>query len=135
ISAQQNPTHSYVAAGTYNWTLTTSASSGGLTIDAIAGGLGEGVSTRQASFGTIGAIARDPLGRGVYIADVTRDATLIRFINTSGSPGTLGVRTIAPRTGRSIAGGGGAFTTGNISAFQADVGEGCRRAGSAGRRP
>src|SRR5215813_10085254 len=123
ISAQQNPTHSYVAAGTYNWTLTTSASSGGLTIDTIAGGLGEGVSTRQASFGTIGAIARDPLNRGVYIADVTRDATLIRFINTSGSPVTLGVRTIAPGTVRSIAGGGGDFTTDNISAFQANVGD------------
>src|SRR5215831_8577744 len=132
ISAQQNPTHSYVAAGTYNWTLTTSASSGGLTIDTIAGGLGEGVSTRQASFGTIGAIARDPLGRGVYIVDVTRDATFIRFINTSGSPVTLGVRTIAPGTVRSIAGGGGDFTTDNISAFQANVGDVSGLAVSAG---
>src|SRR5215470_12150006 len=123
ISAQKNPSHSYVAAGTYNWTLTTSASSGGLTIDTIAGGLGEGAGLSQISFGTIGSIAHDPMNRGVYIADVTRDATLIRFLNTSGSPVTIGVRTIAPGTVRTIAGGGSDFSTPNTSAFQTNVGD------------
>ncbi|HKQ74391.1 MAG TPA: PKD domain-containing protein [Blastocatellia bacterium] len=122
ISSQQNPSRSYVAAGTYTWTLNSSASSGGLTLDTVAGGLGEGAPTLQSPFGTIGAIARDPMGRGVYVSDATDNGTLIRFINTSASPVTLGVRTIAPGTVRAIAGGGGDFTTDNISAFQADVG-------------
>jgi sugar lactone lactonase YvrE len=100
----------------------TAAQGGGLLIDTIAGGVGEGAPALQAPFGAIGAIARDPNRRGVYIADATDNMTLIRFINTSASPVTLGVRTIAPGTVRAIAGGGGDFTTDNISAFKVNVG-------------
>jgi len=100
----------------------TAAQGGGLLINTIAGGLGEGAPTLQASFGAIGAIVRDPNGRGVYIADAFNNSTLIRFINTTASPVTLGVRTIAPGTVRAIAGGGGDSTTDNIPALQADVG-------------
>jgi uncharacterized protein (TIGR03437 family) len=121
-SSQQNPTHTYTTAGTYSWTLTTTVGSGGLIIDTIAGGLGEGAPARQGPFGTLGAIARDPGGRGVYVADATENATFIRFINTSNSTVTLGGRSIAPGTVRAIAGGGGDFTNNNIPGLQADVG-------------
>ncbi len=121
ISSLQNPTHSYAAAGTYTWTLTTSASSGGLTIDTIAGGLGDGAPTTQASFTTLVAVASDPMGRGVYVVDATENATFIRFINTSGSPVTLGTRSIAPGTTRVIAGGGSSFGS-NTPGLQANVG-------------
>ena len=113
-SSQQNPTHNYTTAGTFPWTLTTTVGSGGLMIDTIAGGLGEGAPARQSPFGTLGAIARDPGGRGVYVADATENTTFIRFINTSASPVTLGGRTIAPGTIRAIAGGGSDFVTNNI---------------------
>src|SRR5215813_472261 len=121
----QNPTHVYTTPstpGSYTWTLTTTVGAGQM-IDTIAGGLGEGVPTNQVSFGTIGGVARDPLGRGIYIAETNGGTTLIRFINTSGAPVTLGVRTIAPGTVRAIAGGGGDSTTDNMSAFQANVGD------------
>src|SRR5262245_377908 len=124
-SNQQNPSKIYTTPstpGTYTWTLTTTVGAG-LMIDTVVGGPGEDVPAGQASFGTIAAIVRDPQGRGVYIADVTRDGTFIRFINTSGSPVTLGVRTIAPGAVRAIAGGGSDFTNENVSAFQANVGD------------
>jgi len=121
-SSQQNPTHSYTEAGTYTWTLTTAASSGGVMIDTVAGGLGEGASARQAPFGTLGAIARDPQGRGIYVADATDSGTLIRFINTSNAAVTLGGRPIAPGTVRAIAGGGLDFLSDNVPGSQADVG-------------
>src|SRR5262245_39399645 len=46
-SIQQNPTHAYATAGTFTWTLTTSAGGGGQNIDTIAGGLGEGAPDMQ----------------------------------------------------------------------------------------
>src|SRR5262249_29654415 len=121
-SSQQNPTHTYTTAGTYPWTLTTTVGSGELALDTIAGGLGEGAPARQSPFGTLGAIARDPNGRGVYVADATENTTFIRFINTGDSAVTLGGRTIAPGTIRAIAGGGGDFVNNNIPGLQVDVG-------------
>lgn len=121
-SSQQNPTHAYSAAGTYTWTMTSSVGSGSQMIDTIAGGLGEGVPSTQAPFGVLGAIARDPQGRGVYVADVIDDAILIRFINTSNSTVTLGGRQIAAGTVRVIAGGGLDLGE-NVPALLADLGE------------
>lgn len=121
-SSQQNPTHTYTTAGTYTWTMTSSISSGSQMIDTIAGGLGEGAPSTKAPFGIPGAIARDPQGRGVYVADVIDDAILIRFINTSNSTVTLGGRQIAPGTVRAVAGGGLDLGE-NVPASQADLGE------------
>ncbi|MCG3159389.1 MAG: hypothetical protein JMDDDDMK_00375 [Acidobacteria bacterium] len=121
-SSQQNPTHSYAAAGTYTWTLTTSVSSGSLMIDTIAGGLGEGNPTRQSPFGVLTAVARDSQGRGIYVADTIGGSALIRFINTSSNTVTLGGRQIAAGTVRAIA-GGGADLGENVPGLQADLGE------------
>ncbi|MGH9938102.1 MAG: PKD domain-containing protein, partial [Blastocatellia bacterium] len=121
-SSQQNPTHPYTAAGTYTWTLTAAASSGGVMIDTVAGGLGEGAPARQAPFDTLGAIARDPLGRGIYVADATEGATFIRFINTGNAAVTLGGRSIDPGVVRAIAGGGPDFNNDNVPGGQVDVG-------------
>ncbi len=124
-SSQENPTHTYAGAGTYTWRFTSAASTGGLMIDTIAGGLGEGNQARQAPFGVPGVIARDPQGRGVYVADTigSPSVTLIRFINTSNSTVTLGGRQIAAGTVRLIAGGGLDFSGNNIPGLQTDVGE------------
>jgi uncharacterized protein (TIGR03437 family) len=93
-------------------------------IDTIAGGAGEGAPARAASFDTLIAVARDTQGRGVYVADLTDDATLIRFINTSASDVTLGGRTIRAGTVRTIAGAaGGDFTNENIPGLRVDVGK------------
>ncbi|MGH9937550.1 MAG: PKD domain-containing protein, partial [Blastocatellia bacterium] len=72
VSSQQNPSHVYTAAGAYTWSLTTRVGGGGAAaIDTIAGGLGEGAPARQAPFVTLSAVARDPQGRGIYVADAT----------------------------------------------------------------
>ncbi len=120
-STEQNPTHAYATAGAYTWTLTTSAGSGATMIDTIAGGLGEGNAAPQAPFGVPAAIARDPQGRGVYIADMISNAALIRFINTGNSSVTIAGRTIAPGTVRVIA-GGGIDIGDNVPALLADLG-------------
>src|SRR5262249_7305988 len=81
-SSLLNPTHVYTSAGNYNWSLTTRASGGGAAvIETVAGGLGEGGPAAQASFVTLVAMARDPLGRGVYLAEESSAGSLIRFIN------------------------------------------------------
>src|SRR5262249_44216489 len=121
-SNQQNPTHAYSASGPYTWTLTTSIGSGAQLIDTIAGGLGEGSPIRLAPFGVTSAIARDPQGRGVYVADQIGGTFYIRFLNTSNAQQTLGGRTIASGTVRAIAGGGADFSTENIPGSQVDVG-------------
>jgi len=122
-SSQQNPSHTYATAGQFTWTLTTSVSSGGLMIDTVAGGLGEGNPALQTPFGTLGAIARDPQGRGVYVADANDDGvTLVRFINTGAAAVTLGGRSIEAGAVRAIAGGGIDFNTNNVPALQSDVG-------------
>ena len=125
VSSQQNPSHVYTAAGTYTWSLTTRVGGGGgaAMIDTIAGGLGEGAPARQAPFATLSAVARDPQGRGIYVADATGAATFIRFINTSNATVTLGGRSIAPGTVRAIAGGGLDFLGDNVPGSQVDVGE------------
>ncbi|MDQ3012585.1 MAG: PKD domain-containing protein, partial [Acidobacteriota bacterium] len=120
-SNQQNPTHSYVAAGAYTWTLTTMASTGSTVIDTIAGGLGEGNLASQSPFGTMVAVARDPQNRGIYVADTIGGSTLIRFINTSNATVTIAGRSIAPGVVRAVAGGGAELGE-NISGVRTDLG-------------
>ena len=120
-SNQQNTTHAYSAAGTYNWSLTTSVSTGSTMIDTIAGGLGEGNLATQSPFGVIVAAARDPQNRGVYIVDIIGGNSLIRFINTSTSTVTIAGKSIAPGTVRAIAGGGTELGVG-IPGTRADLG-------------
>jgi uncharacterized protein (TIGR03437 family) len=104
-SLQQNATHTYSSPGVYTWKLTTTSDAGATTIDTIAGGYGENVSARQAPFTTPTSVARDPLGRGVYVVDEV-GGSLIRFINTSLAPVMIAGRSVAPGAVRMIAGGG-----------------------------
>ncbi|QQS47372.1 MAG: hypothetical protein IPM66_01530 [Acidobacteriota bacterium] len=121
-SNQQNPNHTYSTAGTYTWTLTTSVNSGSTLIDTVAGGFGEGNPIRQSPFGDMSAIARDPQGRGIYVADNVSGQSIIRFLNLSDSPVTLAGITIEPGTVRQIAGGGLDLGE-NIPALAADIGQ------------
>ncbi len=120
-STQQNTTHTYTAAGTYNWSLTTSVNNGSTMIDTIAGGLGEGNLATQAPFGILVSAARDPQNRGLYVVDVIGGNSLIRFINTSTSPVIIAGKTIAPGTVRVVAGGGTELGVG-IPGTNADLG-------------
>lgn len=120
-STQQNTTHQYSAAGTYNWSLTTSVSTGSTMIDTVAGGLGEGNIATQSPFGVLVAAARDPQNRGLYVVDVIGGNALIRFINTSASAVTIAGKSIAPGTVRAIAGGGSELGVG-ILGTRADLG-------------
>ncbi|MDX2039688.1 MAG: PKD domain-containing protein [Acidobacteriota bacterium] len=120
-SNQQNTTHTYSAAGTYNWSLTASVSTGATMIDTVAGGFGEGNLATQSPFGTLVAAARDPQNRGLYVVDVIGGNTLIRFINTSASAVTIAGRSVAPGTVRAIAGGGTDLAVG-IPGTRADLG-------------
>lgn len=120
-SNQQNTTHSYTAAGTYNWSLTTTVASSSTMIDTIAGGLGEGNLATQSPFGILVAVARDPQNRGIYVADVIGGVTLIRFLNTTNANVTIAGRTIEPRRVRAIA-GGGLDLGDNVSGLITDLG-------------
>lgn len=120
-SNQQNTTHQYSAAGTYNWLLTTSVSTGSTMIDTIAGGLGEGNLATLSPFGVLVAAARDPQNRGLYVVDVIGGNTLIRFINTSTTAVTIAGKSIAPGTVRTVAGGGTELGVG-ILGTRADLG-------------
>lgn len=120
-SNEQNPNHTYASAGTYTWTLTTTVSSGSTMIDTVAGGFGEGNAARQAPFGILSAIARDPQNRGIYVADAIANNTYIRFINTSTSPVTLAGKTI-PAGMVAVIAGGGLDLADNTPATQSDLG-------------
>lgn len=101
-SGDANATHSYAAPGVYTWRLTTRANNGVTTIDTIAGGYGEGLEVNRAAFTSPVAIARDPLGRGLYVFDQTSREGLLRFINTGTADVILAGKTIAPGTSRSL---------------------------------
>jgi sugar lactone lactonase YvrE len=95
-----NTTHAYTAPGTYTWRMTARAASGVTTIDTIAGGYGEALEVNQAAFTQPLAIARDPLGRGLYVFDQTSREGFLRFINISAAAVTLAGKIIAPGTSR-----------------------------------
>ena len=120
VSTTQNPSHSYSLAGTYQWSVTASVASGANQIETVAGGLGEGNPSTQATIQEVPQLARDPLGRGVFLIDSTNEFFNLRFINTSNTAVTLAGVTIAPGVIRSIA-GGGASTDDGIPARTADL--------------
>lgn len=96
-------THSYVAPGTYTWRMTARAGGGSAVpamIDTVAGGYGEGVAARQAPLSRPTALARDPLGRGIYVFDQAISGDGLRFINTSTVEVVLAGKRIAPGTSR-----------------------------------
>jgi uncharacterized protein (TIGR03437 family) len=94
--------------------------SGSNLIETIAGGLGEGNPATQATIQEVPQLARDPLGRGVFVVDSTSEFFHLRFINTSSASVTLAGVTIAPGVIRSIA-GGGASTENDVPAGTADL--------------
>lgn len=118
---QQNPNYSYTAAGTFNWTLTTRASTGTTGIDTIVGGFGEGNPALRIPLNIPLVLARDPLGRGVYIYDYINTVSYIRFVNTGTAAFNLAGRTVAPGASRFVA-GGGLEVDNNVSALQTDLG-------------
>ncbi|MGA1368366.1 MAG: PKD domain-containing protein, partial [Blastocatellia bacterium] len=120
VSTSQNASHSYPVAGTYQWSLTASVASGSNLIETVAGGLGEGNPATQATIQEVPQLARDPLGRGVYLIDSTSEFFHLRFINTSDNAVTVAGVTIAPREIRSVAGGGTSLND-NIPAQTADL--------------
>jgi uncharacterized protein (TIGR03437 family) len=111
-SLQQNATHTYTAPGVYTWKLTTTARANVTTINTIAGGYGENALARQAPFTTPAVIARDPQGRGFYVADDLLGVTLLRFVNTGNAGATIGGKTVEMGKVRLLVGEGG------VPAFQ-----------------
>jgi hypothetical protein len=98
-----NAIHGYVAPGTYTWRMTARAGGGSAApamIDTIAGGYGEGVAARQAPLSRPTALARDPLGRGIYVFDQAISGDGLRFINTSTVDVVLAGKRIEPGTSR-----------------------------------
>ncbi len=121
-STQQNPSKTYTAGGTYNWTLTTRAGSGATGIDTIVGGYGEGNPALLSPFGVILSVARDPLGRGLFVVDRLNDTSFIRFINTTAAPVVLAGKTIPAGANRFLAGGGLDPLGDNVRGSLADLG-------------
>ena len=103
-SNQQNPSKTYATAGTYNWRMTVSASTGSTNIDTVAGGAGDGATAKLSPYITPVAIARDPQNRGIYVVDQGAGNYTIKFINTTNSSVTLAGREIAAGTNRVLAG-------------------------------
>ncbi|MFN0083978.1 MAG: PKD domain-containing protein [Blastocatellia bacterium] len=104
---QQNTSHTYMAPGSYSWKLTTSAGLGALaTIDTVAGGYGENAPARQAPLAVPVAVARDPQNRGLFVADLS--GGLLRFINTTDAPVSVGGKPIAGGRVRALGGESGA---------------------------
>jgi len=123
-STQQNPSKTYNSSGPINWQLTVSASQsggGGSTISTAAGGESEGSPASGASFYRLNAVARDPLGRGIYLAAANFKTHVIYFVNTGNSSATLAGKTIAPGITRILAGGGNLFPNENVSGLDADL--------------
>lgn len=121
LSTLQNPTYAYTAAGTYNWTLTTRATTGTTTINTIAGGLGDGNPAKSVPFSVPVTVVRDPQGRGIYVLDLINGLGYIRFINTSNASVTLGTQTVPAGAAAFIAGGGLEIDD-NLPALQTDLG-------------
>jgi uncharacterized protein (TIGR03437 family) len=95
-------------------------------ISTVVGGDGEGDPALQIAFGRLINLARDPLGRGIYLVSArhSNDAspgTQIRFLNTGTSPVTLAGVQIAPGTLRTLA-GGGTQTGENVPGLLLDLG-------------
>ncbi|MFN8000574.1 MAG: IPT/TIG domain-containing protein [Acidobacteriota bacterium] len=92
----QNPAHTYVAPGVYNWRLSAIANNGVTTIDTVAGGYGDTVGAKDGSFTTPIAIARDPQGRGIYVSDQALTGNTVRFLNTTDAAVTIAGKLVQP---------------------------------------
>lgn len=91
-------------------------------IDTIAGGvLGDGNLGNKANLVTPVAAVFDPLGRGIFIADVPGGISLIRFLNTSRNTVTLGGRKIPAGVITTLVGGGLELVD-NVPGLMADAG-------------
>ena len=121
LSTQQNPSKTYTAAGTYNWRLTTNVSSGGTNIDTVVGGVGEGAPAKQSPYLTPYSVAADVQNRGVFVLENGESASVLRFINTTNQPVTLGGRTIDAGINRTIVGSGNDELGENISGLNVQL--------------
>jgi uncharacterized protein (TIGR03437 family) len=121
LSTQQNPSKTYTAGGTYNWRLTTTVSSGGTNIETVVGGVGEGAPAKQSPYLTPYAVAADVQNRGVYVLENGESATVLRFINTTNQPVTLGGRVIEAGINRAVVGGGGDELGENVSGLNVQL--------------
>jgi sugar lactone lactonase YvrE len=93
------------SGGTFN-TINTTFSNNARLIDTVAGGqLGDGNLATKANFVFPAAIARDPQGRGLYVADAA-SAFLIRFVNTTTSTVIIAGQAIPAGAIKTVAGGG-----------------------------
>lgn len=101
-SNQANTTHSYAGPGTYTWQMTATANTNVTTIDTIAGGYGEGAPVRQASFTVPTVIARDPLGRGLFVVDESASGNFVWFINMTADAVMLAGKKIEAGTRRAL---------------------------------
>lgn len=92
-------------------------------IDSIAGGLlGDGNLATQAHLGQPTAVAADPLGRGLYVADYASSITYLRFINTTIAPQFIAGQRIAPGTIQALAGREGGDLSEDVPGLSADLG-------------
>jgi uncharacterized protein (TIGR03437 family) len=121
LVTQQNPSYSYAAAGTYNWTMTVRANTGATDINTVVGGLGDGNQAQQVPFVVPVAAVRDPQGRGIYLLDLNNSVSFIRFINTTNAAVNLAGRTVAAGAAVFVA-GGGLDIDDNLPAMQTDLG-------------
>ncbi|MEO6727128.1 MAG: PKD domain-containing protein, partial [Blastocatellia bacterium] len=99
-ASQANTTHTYIGPGNYTWQLTATANTGVTAVDTIAGGYGEGAPVRQSPFTTPTVIARDPLGRGLFVVDESAVGNFVRFINTTNDTVTIAGKKIEGGTSR-----------------------------------
>jgi uncharacterized protein (TIGR03437 family) len=99
-ATQANTTHSYAGPGTYTWQMRATANTNVTAIDTIAGGYGEGAPVGQTSFTVPAVIVRDPLGRGLFVADESTVGNFVRFINTTNDAVTIAGKKIEAGTSR-----------------------------------
>jgi sugar lactone lactonase YvrE len=91
-------------------------------IDTVAGGvLGDGNVGLKANMVTPVVAALDPLGRGVFIADLPSGISLLRFLNTTRNTVTIAGRRIPAGVITTLAGGGFDLSD-NIPGRSADIG-------------
>ncbi len=108
-SNQQNPSHTFTNPGTFNWTMTVSASSAGgagSTISTVAGGENEGSPSLLASFYRLTSVTHDPLNRGIFLGAANVNSNVVYFINTSSTTVNLVGKSIPPGIVSVVAGGG-----------------------------
>jgi uncharacterized protein (TIGR03437 family) len=120
-SNQPNTNHSYVGPGTYTWQMTATANTSVTAIDTVAGGYGEGAPVKQSPFTVPTVIARDPLGRGVFVVDESSVANFVRFINTTNDAVTIAGKKIEPGTSKVLSTSSPSVPTGGSPTISFDL--------------